>query len=700
MSKVAGTLVPEWLGLGSGTKVPATLLALLIGLLQAHAQQPDRKSFAIAGMNVVPHTQSPNLRWRKPPDPELGARVELFLKNTSDAKVGINSSFKCLFDDKTAGQLLESDDWAWHDTPSARKESQYELPPQALTVWSFNSRKANWGVGTSHTLSLGPSETRHDLQINSPKAWISSVTFISEGDRLNPDQVVVHLANQTDKPLRIDRCRLWLPSSGDTFLVLKAGSWLNSLKTFPSDRSIPAGEKGGFTARTPALPLTYAALEVECALADDTIQTLWAHVRIKREVFDTSGGWVASDINGRNSLTLEPYLKTLKRMHINTGQIEEVGGYTDNEFLYKRFPIKRFNRMADTKRYGTDEMLPQIHAVEFLGEPQYGGGRPVPPQEVWEAFEPYQKSKLHTSVTHSEERIWRYYAGLSDYPHYDAYRVTAPAADSWRRYDRWNGQTISWGAPLETITDLTRSLRDLNRPRPIAYWSQGAHAGWRSRSRERASPTPDELRAQAYHALAHRITSIYWFNLSLKSLLKFPDLIAPITDVNRIALTLEPLILSGDAFEYRRVTNDDKPDWDLSSITGPDGGLFFANDIAYVADAESKTFTFSPREATLQFKLPHYLSKPTEVFRIDSKGVHDVDHEIADSDLHVRDRVQVAGIYVAAGEPGLRQQLAESFAALVNKEKSYGFDPASSKDDFNTLKELVEPATEANSGRD
>ena len=114
----------------------------------------------------------------------------------------------------------------------------------------------------------------------------------------------------------------------------------------------------------------------------------------------------------------------------------------------------------------------------------------MPPQEVWAAFLPYEPTRLPTSVTHSEERIWRDYAGLSDYPHYDAYRVTAPSPDAWGLYDRWGGERIRWGAPLETIGDMTRSLRDLNRPRPIAYWSQGAHEGWdRYGGRARTSPT-------------------------------------------------------------------------------------------------------------------------------------------------------------------------------------------------------------------
>ncbi len=89
--------------------------------------------------------------------------------------------------------------------------------------------------------------------------------------------------------------------------------------------------------------------------------------------------------------------------------------------LYQDSPISQnfmnvirsnfFNRMWPLEEWDRDEWLPKIHAVEFLGEPQYGGGRPVPPQEVFESFLPYRTSRLATSVTHSEERIWRYYAG-------------------------------------------------------------------------------------------------------------------------------------------------------------------------------------------------------------------------------------------------------------------------------------------------
>ena len=89
------------------------------------------------------------------------------------------------------------------------------------------------------------------------------------------------------------------------------------------------------------------------------------------------------------------------------------------------------------------------------------------------------------------------------------------------RYDRWDGKRNSLGAPLETIGEMSWSLRELNRPRPVAYWSQGPHYDWNGYGGPGAARRPDELRLQAYHALASRITSLYWFSLSLRSLVTF-----------------------------------------------------------------------------------------------------------------------------------------------------------------------------------
>ena len=670
--------------MGMGTRILAAVVIVAIASANAGA------GLELVGSCVTPHVQSPNLRYRRPPEPELGARVELFLRNAAESPLVIGPDFPARFDGSTPAELLERGDWAWHDTPSARPEIRVELPRGAIMVWRFNTRNQAWGIGSRHALDLGGRQ-EIALHLEEPKVWLSAVTFLGNGDSVHPTRVVVHLANESGRAVTVDRCRLWLPASNADFLSLQPRMWLSALARFPTDGLIPDGEKGGFTAETGPLPLTYACVEVVVRDPDEAETSLWAHLRIKREQFAISGGWVASDVDGRNTLTMEPYLKTLKRMHIDTGHIGRVPGYSDDPALYEKYPLKMFNRLRPVAEFDTDAMLPRIHAVEFLGEPQYGGGRPVPPQEVWAALAPYQSTRLPTTVTHSEERTWRFYAGLSDYPHYDAYRVTAPAADAWSLYDRWSDRRIRWGAPLETIGDLTRSQRDLNRPMPIAYWSQGAHAGWgQYGGRSRTSPTPGELRAQAYHALAQRITSLYWFNLNLKSLVKFRDLIEPITRVNREIRLMSPFLLTGDACEYRRLTQDGRPDWDLASVTGPEGGLFFALDLSYQPDLDERVFQFEgSRRGQFAFRLPTYLAAPAEVFRLDATGVHDVDFRIEGRELTIEDRITIAGIYVASANKGTRRQLENRYAALVQSEQAYGFDPAGCQDDFDRLKSLL-----------
>ena len=654
----------------------------------------------VVGIHVTPHQFSDQMQWRRPPSSELSAKTELFIKNSASSDMVFSSAQPPTFDGKSPSKLLSDSEWAWHDTPSTWGGRQVTLPPEALTVFTINGRSAAWGIGTNHQLSIGPtiaesaakSVASMEFAIEEPVRWLSGVTFLSVDEKTNnsdsvrPNKIVVHVANNGERPMQILSVRLWLPKPGSNHHVFHAAREFGELDCFPSHGVIARKSKGGFTLKCEPLPLTYCVMEVRVKTQGGKTESLWAHLRIKREIFDISGGWVASQIDGRSSLAIDDYLSLLKRMHINTGQIQEVAGYTDNPYQYKKLPLKRFNRLWPLDRYDKDSMLPSIHAVEFLGEPQYGGGRPVAPQEVWEKLAPYQASRLPTSLTLSEEHSWRYYAGLSDYPHYDAYRVSAPAADSWRAYDRWDGNRIRWGAPLETIGVMTRSLRDLSRPRPIAYWSQGAHDGWKGpRNPRRASPTADELRSQAWHGLANRITSLYWFNLSLRSLVAFADLIDPITQVNREIRMLDEIFLNGNAYEYRRADDG----WDLSSIAAADAVLMVANDLRYRADNAKREFVFTTRDARFKFKLPDWLAEPLDVFRVDAGGTHDVAHVMSDGFVELHDRVHVAGIYLATTDSSLRTRIDLSHSALVELEESTSFDPAKNPSDLARLKQHV-----------
>ncbi len=649
----------------------------------------------LEGVHVVPHVQSTEMQYRKDTDFSLGARVEVFLRNASPDALVLPAATEVRLRGSTPSDLLAADEWAWHDLPSAWGDEPLRLPSGALTVWSWNGKRSGWGTNTQAEMTVRipavGEDGRWTVPIANPSAWLSAVTFLGAGGEVRLDTLIFHVANRTGGAVRLEACRLWLPENNASWRALRPQPWVsNRLERFPDGGTIPSGERGGAKVATGPLPLTYAAVEVRLADAAGKPVTLWAHQRIKREVFDIGGGWVASGLGGSNTLHVEPYLKTLRRMHVNSGMHQEVGGYTDTA-LFDQYPLKYMNRLQPLDRYDVDAVLPRIHAVEFLGEPQFGGGKPVPPMEVWRAFVPYRASRLPTSVTHSEERIWRFYAGLSDYPHYDAYRVTAPSPDAWSKYDRWGGERIRWGAPLETIGTMTRSLRDLNRPRPIACWSQGAHHDWNGYGgRKRGSPTPDELRLQACHALASRITSLYWFNLGLEALVKFPDLIEPLTRVGREIRMLEEYYLEGDATSHERVLRDGQPDWDLDVVAGPRGAVLFALDLAYVADREERVFRFGPpREASFRFPLPGYLRAAREAFRVDADGVSRIEAVLADGAATIRDRVSRVAIYVVPATSGERGRIEARHRALVAAENALGFDPGRQPEDLAVLQERI-----------
>ncbi|MFM7320160.1 MAG: hypothetical protein ACKO5K_01380 [Armatimonadota bacterium] len=612
-----------------------------------HVEKPAGR---MVGVEIVPHTIAPEMRWFEPNGPGPAAKVTLYVEGAARPLRFAGHSPK---------DLLASGDWAWHDMGEGVAGE-----PGTLSVWTFNGKSERWGVGNTFTVDADGLDPQ-TVRIDAPERWISAVTFLATGDVLKPDRVVVHLANAGKSGFRATKVRFWLPVAKGAWRTFRPGPWIKAAA------SVPAGDRGVLDLRVPALPLGYAVVEVSTSAG-----SLRSHVRVKSEHFAISGGWINNE--GSEAPTTEAYLRLLCSLHIDTAHYQELRGYSDRPELVRKYPLRRFNKLDPIEKYDTDALLPAVHGVEFLGEPQYGGGRPVPPQEVFDKLLPYRSTRLPTTVTHSEERIWRWYAGLSDFPHYDAYRVTAPAADSWRRYDRWNGKRIAWGSPLETIGVLGRSLRDLNRPFPCAYWSQGPHEGWDDYwdGRKRCSPNAFEVRAQAVHALASRITSLYWFNLSLNSLMLFPDTWDAMRRVGREIRMLEALYLEGDGSSFVRVEGrGGAPDWELSVVAGPRGAVCHAIDTAYGIDVENKEFVSgAERAATFAFVLPQYLRRPVDVFRVDADGVHSVKWTATGDGFRVEDRRSGDAIYVASKLKTLRADIEARRADALKQEAAHPVD--------------------------
>lgn len=639
------------------------------------------------GVVVTPHVRAPRMRYTRPPNEELSARVDLVLRNTSAAPVEVTA---VRFNDRDPETLRTKGLWAWHNLTAVLGQP---IPPGGRTVWSYNARSEEWGPGSMLSIAIESNQGKQQFAapIDRPTRWISALTFLGTDSSIYPDRTICHVVNASSTPVTLDSLRLFVPSTADRWAVFDKEIPVSSQTILPADRQIPADSRGLIDAKTEPLPLTYGLVRVSAQDPDGTEISLWGRVRIKRESFDISGGWVNSDTKVGPALTYEPFLKTLKRLHINTAHIAATPGYTDNEQLYAKYPLKYFNRLQPLQEYDNERILPRIHAAEFLGEPQYPNPEDLnSPQKVFDALLPYAPSRIATTVTLSDESTWRYYAGLSDYPHYDAYRVVAPHVDSWAKYD-WGGKKIIWGSPLETIGDMCRSLREQSRPASTAYWAQGPHHGWRGLDgRKRRSPTPDELRLQAYHALANRITSLYWFNLSPKSLVAYRDTFDELTRVGREIGMLEDFYLEGDADFYQVQTRGGEESWDLSTIVAPRGTLLFALDLEYSINDEHRHFEFPPpRDVQFAFPLPVWQRGDLDVFRVDADGLHEVSFEKTGEGLLLKDCLSKVGVYVATSDPSLRHEIAARRERLLDDERSLDFDPAHSDDDFAELEKMV-----------
>ncbi|MBM3493083.1 MAG: hypothetical protein FJX72_01990 [Armatimonadetes bacterium] len=634
------------------------------------------------------------MRFRRDPGVADGALVRVILRAGTDSTPWSRRDVR--FYGKTGSELVAAGTWAWCDFAGDEAGASDPIRPGERTVLTFNTRASGMGIGAPVPITLAGRQGTEVIELKRPDVRMEAVTFLGSKPGAAMDRAVVHIANDGSEPVTIRSLRFRQPADRNRHWALSGAPIAVRARTYPSDGRVDPGDTAILVADVRLEP-TYVLVEVDLACRG-TVRTLHGYLRAKREAFDISGGWVSGGPtrDGRTPLAHPEFVKTLAGLHVNTAHYTEVEGYSDQagpDSLYVRYPLKRFGAMQPIERYDRDDMLGAIHGVEFIGEPQYGGGKPVAPQDVWRKLHPYAGTRLATTVTLSEEGLWRFYAGLSDFPHYDAYRVNAPAADAWRLYDRWDGERIAWGAPLETIGDMCRSLRDMTRPAPTAYWSQGPHHDWSSYGgRKRTTPTCDEIRLQAYHALASRITSLYWFNLSLKSLLLYPDTMSELRRVGREIRMIEDLYLRGSAYRYRQVAEGGRPSWDLASIVAPEAAALFALDLQYSPDRNEKVFVFGPpRGAVFEFELPRFLRAPKDVFRVDADGVHQVAFRQTARGVAITDRACKVAVYVAARSRTVRTAIARRHAELVERERSLGFDPIANPADLEALRRVQGP---------
>ncbi|HOC70605.1 MAG TPA: hypothetical protein PKO23_17500, partial [Candidatus Hydrogenedentes bacterium] len=208
---------------------------------------------------------------------------------------------------------------------------------------------------------------------------------------------------------------------------------------------------------------------------------------------------------------------------------------------------------------------------------------------------------------------------------------------------------------------------------------------------KRTSPTPDEIRLQAYHAISTRITSLYWFNLSLKTLVEWRDTLEEVGRIGRELRLLDAFLLEGDAYGFERLVREgNRPDWDIASVCGPRAAVLFALDLDYTPDPEERVFKFEPpRPAQWRFPLPAYLGNVADVFRLDADGVYDAAWSRDDAAVEIQEQASRVVVYIAAPDAALRGQLEQERRQLIAAETALQFDPARNDADFRALEELL-----------
>lgn len=180
------------------------------------------ESAELRGVTVTPHVIAESMKYRRSRDPELAAKVQLFVKG---------GALPRLFDGKRPDELLASGEWAWHDMKTAVQGTD-----ESLSVWIWNGKSSRWGTGDSLDVD-GDGLLKTRVAIETPQQWISNITFPGRTGEVQPTEMIVHVVNNSARPFRLSSVRLWLPRTGATWQSLFAA------EPFSIDVPFPAGNQ-------------------------------------------------------------------------------------------------------------------------------------------------------------------------------------------------------------------------------------------------------------------------------------------------------------------------------------------------------------------------------------------------------------------------------------------------------------------------
>lgn len=645
-----------------------------------------QKNIEIYGVSVVPHVVSGEIPGYEMKDPfavpdNLGSLISIFVCNRADKGV---FEGKVLFNGKTGTELLNEKIVSWCNVPDTRSDTGHlstDIPAQAIDRYVLNIIDSSfYKNGITVTFFNKENQLIHEqkIKIAAPDIYASRIVFSATDNSRKPDGMYVFLENKSKLQVEVKDIKIWTAPEHDWMHW-----WNRSIKPTVVTWSGKEGiiEPGSLsTAYIEFGNISYGETIFEFSVQSENGTEKLLYVLKPMVIdYDINLGWPG------DSFKSELYAKTMKLMHFNT-----IHGYDSsyflNHYISSKYPMKTVLDFTNIEFYNQPQNLKNIHGVEFLGEPQLNK---APAQDIYNKYSKYRLSAYPTTLTLSHEPEYYLYAGLADFPHFDAYRVVAPHADKWGEYKKYGNKNSSWGAPLETVGFYMRTLHQISMPNPVAAWTQGVADGWSSIFRITA-PNPNnlEMRIQAYQMIANGALSLYWFNLNGKSVIQNRKALAEIQNINREVLTVDALIERSVPFSWKNRFMD----MDLNILAGMDFALLFACDLKYKVSPVNQFVSRGKRKISETFELPGYLKQVDSVVKVSHSGIKGVNAEISENKVKITDLIDVTGMYVVYNSKtrNIKKELETRYTSLLKTEKSYNFNPIEDTQDYDALREEIE----------
>ena len=184
-----------------------------------------------------------------------------------------------------------------------------------MCIRDRNGARSDWGPNTQVALdaTLLSGEKIHigDPALTPSPVSFRTITFLGHEEDPRPHEMALHLQNDSDQTYTLSGLRLWTPSENASSHIFEPTLRVGLDPLSSTDRILAPGQIWSQKLEVGSLELGYAIVEAQfSSQGEDEVDSIMAKIRVRREMFDISGGWVSSELDGKSTLTYEPFLQT------------------------------------------------------------------------------------------------------------------------------------------------------------------------------------------------------------------------------------------------------------------------------------------------------------------------------------------------------------------------------------------------------